>query len=261
MSAEAVELSTLVGYLDTLLEVRETPDYPSALNGLQFENSGSVRKVAAAVDFSAATVEAATAAGADLLLVHHGMFWGGLQPVTGVRRSVFQRLLEGDVAVYGAHLPLDRHPNFGNSVLLAGELGLQPGGEFAKFRTISVGVRGESDLPTSQLFERAQRFAAAHGGGARITRVDDGHRTRRWAICTGAGAGAETLQEAAELGIDTLIVGEGPHWTAVAAADARLAIIYAGHYATETLGVQALAAHLSQRYGIASTFLPHPTGL
>jgi dinuclear metal center YbgI/SA1388 family protein len=257
----AAELQELVGYLDTLLDVRDTPDYPQAVNGLQFENAGSVSKVAAAVDFSAAAVEAALENGADLLLVHHGMFWSGIQPVTGIRHAVLRRLLEGNIAVYSAHLPLDRHALYGNAVLLAGELGLQPAAEFARFRTIYAGVRGEADIPTAQLFERAQRFASTHGGQARMSPIDTGHHTRRWAICTGAGAGAETMLEAAELDIDTLITGEGPHWTAVAASDASRAIIYAGHYATETLGVQALAAHLAQRFGVASTFLPQPTGL
>lgn len=254
-------LHQIVDYLATLLEIRDTPDYPQALNGLQFENDGRVTRVASAVDFSRATVDAAREAGADLLLVHHGMFWGGLQPYTGRRRDLLRTLLDGNIAVYSAHLPLDRHALYGNSVLLAGELGLQPAGEFAKFKAIHVGVRGESDLATTQLFERAQRFAAAHGGTARMSPISHGQRTRRWAICTGAGANADTLSEAAELDIDTLIVGEGAHWTAVAAGDTARAIIYAGHYATETLGVQALAAHLSQRFGVASTFIAQPTGL
>lgn len=254
-------LQDVVGYLDTLLEVRDTPDYAQAVNGLQLANRGQVTAVAAAVDFSSAAVDGAIDAGADFLLVHHGMFWSGLEPITGQRYQRLQRAITSGLAVYSAHLPLDRHAQLGNAVLLAGELGLQPSGEFARFKTIHAGVRGEADLPTARLFERAQRFSAQHGTIARMSPVAPDHHTRAWAICTGGGASADTLGEAADLGIDTLITGEGPHWTAVAAAETRMAIIYAGHYATETLGVHALAAHIAQRFGLTSTFLPLPTGL
>lgn len=254
-------LPDIVSYLDTLLEVAITPDYPQAMNGLQLGNAGEVSSVAAAVDFSSAAVDAAIGAGADLLLVHHGMFWGGLEPITGRKFDRLRRLITSGLAVYSAHLPLDRHAQLGNAVLLAGELGLQPSGEFAQFKTIYAGVRGDADIPTAQLLERARRFAAQHGGTARISPSAPDHHTRSWAICTGGGASAETLSEAADLGLDTLIVGEGPHWTAVAAAESTTAIIYAGHYATETLGVRALAAHVAQRFGLDSTFLPLPTGL
>jgi dinuclear metal center YbgI/SA1388 family protein len=254
-------LADVVSHLDTLLEIDTTPDYPQAVNGLQLANAGQVSSVAAAVDFSSAAVDGARTAGADLLLVHHGMFWGGLEPITGQRYRRLHALVTSGIAVYSAHLPLDRHAQLGNAVLLAGELGLLPSGEFARFKTIHAGVSGQADIPTAQLFERAERFAAQHGGAARISPLPGDHHTRTWAICTGSGASAETLAEAAERGVDTLIVGEGPHWTAVAAGESRTAIIYAGHYATETLGVRALAAHLAQRFGLASTFLQLPTGL
>jgi putative NIF3 family GTP cyclohydrolase 1 type 2 len=94
-----------------------------------------------------------------------------------------------------------------------------------------------------------------------VTPIEPGRLTRQWAICTGAGAGVETLREAAARGIDTLIVGEGPHWTAVDGPEAGLVIIYAGHYATETLGVRALAAQVSDRFGIPHEFINAPTGL
>ena len=108
---------------------------------------------------------------------------------------------------------------------------------------------------------RADAFARSHGGIARSTIIPASHRTRRWAVCTGAGASSDSLLEAQTLEIDTLIVGEGPHHTAVAADDIGLVVIYAGHYATETLGVQALAGHLTTTFGIPSTFIAAPTGL
>ena len=257
----AIGLMELVRHLDELLETDRIPDYPNAVNGLQLANSGTVSKVAAAVDFSSASVAGAVREGADCLLVHHGMFWSGLEPVRGPAYERMKQLVENDVAVYASHLPLDRHEHLGNNVLLAAELGLSPSGGFARFQTIDIGVRGEADMDTADLAARAAAFATSRGGSLRTTPIGAGRRTRRWAICTGGGASADTLREATEHGIDTLIVGEGAHWTAVHAADNDLVILYAGHYATETLGVRALAQHVTQKFSIPWVFLEHPTGL
>lgn len=256
-----VSLRDLVQYMDELLETRRIPDYPNALNGLQVGNAGSVVKVAAAVDFSSLSVANAVRDGASILIVHHGMFWSGLEPLRGPTYDRVKLMVEHDLSVYSSHLPLDRHPRLGNNVLLAAELGLEPAAGFARFQTIDIGVRGDSDIETSELALRAAAFARAHGGELRATPMSEGRRTKRWAICTGNGASAETLREAAEHEIDTLIVGEGAHWTAVHAADNGLVILYLGHYATETLGVRALAQHVGERFSIPWTFLPHPTGL
>lgn len=254
-------LHELVSYIDRLLGIASTPDYPQAVNGLQLENSGEVHKIAAAVDFSGPAVSTAIEAKADLLLVHHGMFWSGPSALTGAGYARLRALIQHDVAVYSAHLPLDRHAELGNAVLLARELGLRPSGEFALFKSIAVGTRGEDEIATGELVERARSFARRHGGDVRTSPLRKDQVTKRWGICTGAGASAETLAEARERGIDTLIVGEGPHWTAVAAADSSPAIIYAGHYATETLGVSALAKHVAERFSLAWKFLELPTGL
>lgn len=254
-------LAELTEYLDGYLRIAEIPDYPPALNGLQVANRGEVNRIAAAVDVSHRTIEGAIAARADLLLVHHGAFWSGLQPIRGASYDRLRALLENDVAIYASHLPLDLHAELGNGVLLARELGLEPSGGFARHMGIDVGVRGESDVATSELIARADDFARHHGGSARATPAAGARRTRRWAICTGAGASADTLREAAGSAIDTLIVGEGPHWTAVEAEEAGLVIIYAGHYATETLGVAALARHVGERFDLPWSFVEAPTGL
>ena len=251
----------IVQYLDDLLDTRGVPDYPNALNGLQLANDGSVTRIAAAVDFSLRTVTAAAEAGANLLIVHHGMFWSGLKPISGISFARIQTLIQKNIAVYSSHLPLDRHSLYGNNALLAAELQLEPSGEFARFRTIFIGVSGESDIATTDIAKRADTFARSHGGSVRTTPIMSGRRTRNWAICTGAGASAETLSEARECGIDTLIVGEGPHHSAVDADESGIAVIYAGHYATETLGVRALAAHTSDRFDVPWTFIEAPTGL
>lgn len=251
----------IVQYLDDLLDTSSVPDYPNALNGLQLANDGSVTRIAASVDFSLRTVNAAVQAQANLLIVHHGMFWGGLQPIRGNYFARLQALINNNVAVYASHLPLDRHALYGNNALLATELGLEPSDEFARFKTIAIGVSGESDVATAELVDRADTFARSHGGAVRTTFVTPERRTRAWAICTGAGASTETLNEARERGIDTLIVGEGPHHSAVEADESGIAVIYAGHYATETLGVRAIAAHISDRFGVPWTFIEAPTGL
>lgn len=261
LAVTPVGLSDLVRYLDDMLETDGTPDYPNAVNGLQMANAGHITKVSAAVDFSSLSVASAVSEGANFLIVHHGMFWSGLEAVRGLAYDRMYQLVKNDVAVYSSHLPLDRHPRFGNNVLLAAELGLTPSAGFARFQSIEIGVRGESDIDTAVLASRADAFARAHGGSLRTTPVPEGRRTRRWAICTGGGASADTLREAAAQEIDTLIVGEGAHWTAVHAADTGLVILYAGHYATETLGVRALAEHVGERFSVPWVFLPHPTAL
>jgi dinuclear metal center YbgI/SA1388 family protein len=251
----------IVQYLDDLLSTASIPDYPNALNGLQLANSGTVHRIAAAVDFSLRTVMAAAETNADFFIVHHGMFWSGLQQIRGTAYERFKTLITRDISVYASHLPLDRHALYGNNALLATELGLEPSGEFARFKTISIGVTGEADVETVDLAARASLFAQAFGGSVRTTPIRAGRRTRQWAICTGAGASSATLAEARERGIDTLIVGEDTHHSAVDADETGITVIYAGHYATETLGVRALAAHTSDRFGVPWTFIEAPTGL
>lgn len=248
-------------HLDELLATAETPDYSPALNGLQMDSRGPVRRVAAAVDLSRRTIEGALAAGADMLVVHHGMFWGGAQRLVGASYERVRLLLENDVAVYSSHIPLDRHPELGNNVLLARELGLEPSGGFGEYKGIRIGVRGEGELPTQELAHRADEFARRHGGSAIATTHEPGRTTRRWAVVTGGGASPETIREAVETGVDTLVVGEGPHHTAVDAPEQGLVIVYAGHYATETLGVQAVARRIEERWGLPWSFIEAPTGL
>jgi dinuclear metal center YbgI/SA1388 family protein len=256
-----ISLRDLGHYADILLETASTPDYENALNGIQLENQSPIRGIAAAVDFSSRAIQGAIASGANLLVVHHGMFWGGLERLTGPSYKRVRRLIEADIAVYASHLPLDRHPTLGNNALLAMELDLQPTAAFATFEDVFIGLRGESDIETAAIVRRARDFARTHGGDVRTSVLRGGRRTRKWAICTGAGASSETLREAGTMGVDTLIVGEGPHWTAIHAEENDLAIIYAGHYATETLGVCALAQHLSEKYDLPWNFVSAPTGL
>jgi dinuclear metal center YbgI/SA1388 family protein len=255
------QLDDIVRYLDRSLRTSELPDYSGAFNGLQFANRGTVGHVAAAVDYSLRSLDAAIAFGANLLLVHHGMLWGGQRRIVGATYEQVRRAIDNDIAVYASHLPLDVHPSIGNNALLADRMGLAPTGGFARFETITVGLWGACDIETEELVRRATLLAEQHHGTARTVGLTNGRRTRRWGICSGAGASSETLAEARDLGLDTLIVGEGPHHTGVAAYDLGLVVIYAGHYATETLGVRALAELVSAEFHIGWDFVDAPTGL
>ena len=259
--ARAVPLGAIAEFLDSTLEIGSIPDYPNAVNGVQFANNGSIERIATAVDFSSATVGATVAAGAKLLIVHHGMFWGGTQAITGHRFERIRALVTNDVAVYSAHLPLDVHPRLGNNALLARRLGLTPSGGFARYQTIDVGLSGVDEVPTRALAERAGELAREFRGSLVATPFDGSRITRRWGICTGSGADSASLRDASVRGLDTLIVGEGPHHTAVEATELGIVVMYAGHYATETLGVRALGDAVAAHFGLSTTFVDVPSGL
>lgn len=254
-------LDTIARHLDALLRTSEVPDYPGAMNGVQVDNVGPVRRCAVAVDASLRTIQAAIDGGANLLIVHHGLFWGGIQPLRGRQYERLRRLITHDVAVYSSHLPLDLHPTIGNNALLAAALHLTPTEGFARFQNIEVGVAGTADLETSVLADRMRAIAEREGGSLVTAGLTPARRTRRWGICTGAGASTETLREAAERGIDTLIVGEGPQHTAVDAPELGIALLYGGHYATETFGVRAIGEELERTFDLPWSFVAAPTGL
>jgi dinuclear metal center YbgI/SA1388 family protein len=254
-------VSNLAQWLDLITDNAGTPDFPGALNGLQVDAAGPVTRIAAAVDASLRTVEQAAHLGATLLIVHHGLFWGGAQRIAGAYQHKLRLMLEHDIALYSSHLPLDRHTTFGNNVLLAAELGLSVSGSWHAHKGVDIGVCCACDIATQALVMRAQRFAAPLGHHVVVTPYAEGRHSRLVAICSGGGASADSLREAVQRGADTLIVGEGPHHTAVEAEELGLVVIYAGHYATETLGVQALARAAADRWQLPWSFIPAPTGL
>src|SRR5690349_12840831 len=150
------ELAEVVGYLDDYLRIREIPDAPHALNGLQLSNAGTVSRVAAAVDLCRATVLMAAEQGADLLLVHHGLFWGGLRPLTGRDYGRVAPLVSHNIAVYSAHLPLDLHPEVGNNSVLARQLGFQELKPFFFERGAALGVAAEIRLDRADPVRRLE---------------------------------------------------------------------------------------------------------
>jgi dinuclear metal center YbgI/SA1388 family protein len=245
----------LAAYLDRFLATREIPDSPRALNGLQVENSGRLTRLMVAVDACQAAIDAAAKRGADFLIVHHGLFWGGLSPVTGRLARRLRMLMEHDIALYSAHIPLDCHPEVGNNAILADELGLESPQPFGLYEGVRIGFEGGLVMSLDALATRVGERL-----GARPHLIAKGPPvTRRVAVLTGAGSGA--IREAHENGIDTLITGEGPHHSYFDAEEWGVNVIFAGHYATETLGVQGLGEHLRERFGIPFEFFDHPTGL
>ena len=250
-----MELTELVSYLDGYLRVAAVPDAPHAVNGLQVANRGTVSRVAVAVDLCEATVRLAAEQGADLLLVHHGLFWGGLQPLTGRAYRRVASLFANDIALYSAHLPLDLHPEVGNNAVLARQLGVSPRGEFGEEYGVPIGRWGEVDVPRDAL---ERQLAALMGQAPRLMAFGP-ERVRRVGVVTGAAG--TMIAQAAAAGLDTFVTGEGPHHTFFDAEELQVNVFYAGHYATETVGVKALAEHLHGRFDLPWTFLDHPTGL
>lgn len=251
-----VPLTDLVAYLDDYLHVTDVPDFPGARNGLQVENGGTVTRIAACTDACQATIDAAAERGADLLLVHHGLFWGdGIQPLTGRNYRRIRGLLDGGIAVYSAHLPLDVHPEVGNNVQLARLLGMDAAGRFGEYEGCAIGVHGELEVARDEL---ARRLAKAVGHAPTVIATGP-ERCRRIGIVTGGGS--SLIAQAHDAGLDTFVSGEGPHHSYFDAEEWGLNVIYAGHYATETLGVKALAEHLGERFGLPWEFIDHPTGL
>ncbi len=251
----ATALAALTTYLDEYLRVREVRDSPQALNGLQVENSGTVSRIAAAVDVCQATIDAAAERRADLLLVHHGLFWAGLLPVVGREARRLKKLFAADLAVYAAHIPLDCHPEVGNNIVLARMLGLEAVGWFGEYEGREIGVVGRLDVTRDEL---VSRLRAKLGVDPHVIATGP-TKPERVGIVTG-GAG-NMIREARDAQVDTFITGEGAHYTHFDAEEWGLNVIYAGHYATETVGVKALAAHLEQRFDLPWEFIDHPTGL
>lgn len=255
MAGAAVELEAVRSYLDSYLDTCDIPDEPNAVNGLQVENSGQVYRVGAAVDACQATIHIAATHGCDLLLVHHGLFWRGNQPLIDSHFRRVRTLIQNDVAVYSSHIPLDYHAEVGNNAQLARALGLNSIERFGDYQGIALGACGTLVMSRAELVNRCHELLGHEphviaGGPEQVERVG---------VITG-GAGS-MIDEAKAAGLDTFITGEGAHYTHFDAEEGGINVIYGGHYATETFGVRALAQHLEQKFGLSWEFIDHPTGL
>ncbi len=249
------KLSSIVRYCDRTLKTEEFDDWPGAVNGLQVENDGTVSKIAATVDASTTTVKKAIEIGADLLIVHHGLFWGATHPWTGKRYQLMKLLLDHNLAVYSSHLPLDVHPQVGNNAQLAKALGLRQLRPFFLEKDRQIGLQSSCNIRRDELEKRLANILRVEPkvipGGPEIC--------RNVGVVTG-GAGDE-VKKAHDEGVDTFITGEGRHWTYALAEELGMNVFYGGHYATETFGVKALVSLLSEKFDLPWEFVEHPTGL
>ena len=245
------KLAAIMAHAKRYLRVADFEDYPGAHNGLQVENSGSVKRVLASVDAGLPVIRKAAVAGSgSLLVVHHGLFWSGVQPIAGVFREKLGLMSKADMALYSVHLPLDAHAVIGNGVLLAKALGLRGLEPFLGFGRVGTFAGSRIEL--------VQRLTKTTGRVPEVCAAGPA-RPRKVGVITG-GAG-DLVEKAAAAGVDTFITGEGPQWSWVRAEELGINVLYGGHYATETLGVRALAAHLAKRFRVPWKFIDHPVPL
>jgi dinuclear metal center YbgI/SA1388 family protein len=244
----------IVRFLDERLDVRRVKDRSS--NGLQVAGRKEVRKIAVATDAAMATYERAATEGCDMLLVHHGLIWGGIQYVTHRNHRHLKFLLERDLNLYAAHLPLDLHPELGNNALLAKGLGLERTRPFGDYNGERIGVAGALAAPLWAI-DIADRFAAIVGGEPRLLPFGPAEN-RTVAIVSGGGGSAFT--EAVEAGIDCFVTGEASHQIFHEAREGGVNVILLGHYLSETIGIRALGDEVAARFGVPAIFIDEPTG-
>lgn len=245
----------LVAWLDDFLDINAYDDV--SLNGLQIEGADEITKVAVAVDSSLATFQQATELGADMLIVHHGLFWGAPLAIEGTHLRRVKQLLDHDINLYAAHIPLDAHREVGNNYGLAHLLGLAELEPFGEWRGRSIGVKGSFASPTS-LRSLAEHIEATlgesvlvHAGG--VDPIDS--------LGIISGSAAWDVITAADAGLDAFLTGEPKHDVFHHVFERGINALYAGHYMTETVGVTLLARKLEQVFELDTEFILLPTGL
>lgn len=248
-------LHKIVHDTDSYLKTAQILDWSAAKNGLQLANNGQVTQIATAVDCNLLTIAKAVEIKADLLIIHHGLFWNDITPLTGSNLQKVKLAIDANLAIYSSHLPLDMHPVHGNNVLLAKGLGLRNLQPFFEEKGAKIGLRTNCSIPRETLLVRLRKLL-----GVEPLLIPAGPKIiKKIGIVTG-GAGNELAKAAAE-GVDTFLTGEGSHWTYSLAYDLGINVIYGGHYATETFGVQALGKLLGKKFKLPHTFIDIPSGL
>ncbi len=252
---KGVPLYKLVSFLDAELFLADFAGDESA-NGLQVEGRSTVQKVGLCVDACEYVFRKAAKKKIDFLLVHHGLIWGGLKSVRGVMRKRIKLLLDSETSLYACHLPLDWHPEYGNNARLLQLLSLKKMGEFGQYHGKTISCWGR----TSRAYSLEEFVAGIDKKlGTRSTAVSFGRKVRNVGVVSGGGWFA--INEAEKYGIDTFLTGEPSHSAYTLAEEMKVNLIFAGHYATETLGVKAVGDTLMKRFGLEVDFIDHPTGL
>ena len=253
-----MKLDKLVKYLDSELQLANFADDVSN-NGLQIEAGCKVEKIVFGVDGCLELFEIAAEHNADMVIVHHGISWGGNpRRFSGYTGRRLQSMFNHNISLYAAHLPLDAHPEFGNNARLAKILNLQQLDKFFEYAHSHIGYIGE--LPQKMLLkdiaaifeDRLDTKAKLHG--------DNDTAISKVAIVSGGG-GMEALEQAAAKNADLLITGEFCHEMYHLQKELSLPVLSLGHYASETVGVKALMQHLSSKFQLETEFIDLPTGL
>lgn len=239
-------------YLNKLLSIEDFED--KSVNGLQVENNQEVKKVAFAVDMGLETVIKAREAGAQMLVVHHGLIWNALLTITGLDYKKIRELIKSDIALYAGHLPLDAHPKYGNNAVLAKILKLKNQEPFGAFAGKKIGIKGETTLSIDGvrkvLRENSMRDELMPFGKKAIKKV---------AIISGRAA-FEVKQAIAE-GADLYVTGEPLHEMYHLIKEGKINVIFAGHYETEVWGVKELSKLVSKQFNVQTQFLDIPTSI
>lgn len=250
-----MELKEITRYLNDYLNVAAFDD--DAANGLQVENSGTVKKVGVAVDACLESITKAADAGCDMLIVHHGLFWGRPFLLTGNYYQRMSALIKSDIALYASHLPLDAHPEVGNNVQIARKIGLSTIEPFAQYHGQPIGMKGRFAVP--------KQLAAVEKDLARIigpchALLPFGPQTiQTIGVVSGSASDPDLITELHDQSIDLFITGEPKHAAYYLIQELGLNIFYGGHYHTERFGPQALGEHIEQHFGLPAVFLDAPS--
>ncbi len=255
-----MDTELLLERLNERLALEDYADVDASENGLQVgAGDGSVEKAAFAVDAAVQTIENAAGWGADILVVHHGLSWGGIDRVTGRTFDRIAGLVENEIDLYAAHLPLDGHQEIGNAAGVGDVLGLEDREKFGEMGAVYVGQRGvlRSPLEPSEVESRLE--AALDHGGQGVHTLDFGADPIE-SIAIVTGGGADWFDEAVAAGVDAFVTGEGKAKIYHMAKESGVSVFLGGHYATETFGVQALA-EIVEEMGPETRVIEAPTGL
>jgi dinuclear metal center YbgI/SA1388 family protein len=243
----------LVHYLDERLGIRDIDDV--SVNGLQVEGAAEIRKIALITDAAMALFSKASAAGCDMIIAHHGIIWGGIKAVRGPIYNQIKLLLDNNINLYAAHLPLDAHPELGNNAQLGAIAGLTDTTPFGLYHGAAIGIAGRLPSPLTPE-ELSDVFVRAIGGTPMLLPFG---KARLETVAIVSGGGSSALPEAIAAGIDCFVTGEGRHENHHLALEAGIHVMLLGHYHSETVGVKAVGREIEERFGIETIFIDEPT--
>lgn len=253
-----MQLSSLNSALIDCLNIPAFEKIDSAFNGLQVDRANqTVQRVATAVDAAIATIERAAQWKADMLFVHHGIFWGAVRPITANHRARIKLLLDHDIALYAVHLPLDAHPQMGNNIAIVEKLRLANIVPFGMYHGAPIGYQGS--LPQTQTVDEIRATLQAEQTDALGT-LPFG-KTDCTTVAIVSGGGNFTLAEAITAHVDLLITGDAQYASYYEAQENNINVLFAGHYNTEVFGVQRVGNYLQTTHGLETQFIDLPTGL